>query len=210
MVKRTKQEALKTRERILDAAVEVFHRRGVARPSLTDVAKLAGVTRGAVYGHFENKSALFTALCDRILLPLEAVCAEGRSCRKPEPLAQLRENWVSFLTDAARDEQQRKILTIIIHRSELLEESGAIVERLRRGRAEGMASMEAMIRQAVDGGQLPVDLNVGRAVLAFHAGVAGLITDWLFAPDTFDLAVDAGPCVDALIDMLASAPSLRG
>src|SRR5690606_18567469 len=71
MARRSKAEALETRETILDAAIEVFHQHGVARPSLTEVARLAGVTRGAVYGHFRNKADLFNALCDRIRLPAE-------------------------------------------------------------------------------------------------------------------------------------------
>ena len=61
MVRRTKEDALETRKRILDAAVEVFNRLGVAQTSLNDVAKEAGVTRGAIYWHFTNKVAMFDA-----------------------------------------------------------------------------------------------------------------------------------------------------
>lgn len=60
---RSKDESLGTRERILDAVVEVFLWRGVVRASWADVGKLAGVTRGAVYGHLESKVDLFSALC---------------------------------------------------------------------------------------------------------------------------------------------------
>ncbi|MGK9806601.1 TetR family transcriptional regulator, partial [Salmonella enterica subsp. enterica] len=43
MARRTKEEALETRHRILDAAEAVFHARGVARPSLADIAEATGV-----------------------------------------------------------------------------------------------------------------------------------------------------------------------
>jgi TetR/AcrR family acrAB operon transcriptional repressor len=209
MPRRTREEAARTRERILDAAVEVFHAGGLARPSLTEVAERAGVTRGAVYGHFKNKSDVFSALCDRIDLPLEAVPAAAVSADVADPLGRLRDGWVSFLHGAATDELQRKILSIIFHRCELLEENGAILQRLHQGRRQGMGSMAELIRQAVARGQLPAALDVRRALLLFHAAVAGLLSDWLFESAEFDLAAEAAPAIDAVIEMLRLAPSLR-
>ena len=49
MVRRTKEDALATRNRILDTAECVFERRGVSRTSLNEIALAAGVTRGAIY-----------------------------------------------------------------------------------------------------------------------------------------------------------------
>jgi TetR/AcrR family acrAB operon transcriptional repressor len=60
MARATKEEALETRNRIIDAAEEVMFARGVAQTSLADVADAAGVTRGAIYWHFKNK-----AICSR-------------------------------------------------------------------------------------------------------------------------------------------------
>jgi AcrR family transcriptional regulator len=55
MVRRTRDEALATREALLDAAERVFCASGVTRATLGDVASAAGVTRGAVYWHFRDK-----------------------------------------------------------------------------------------------------------------------------------------------------------
>ena len=49
MARKTKLEALETRERLLDAGEVVFRQRGVTRTSLAEIAAAAGVTRGAVY-----------------------------------------------------------------------------------------------------------------------------------------------------------------
>ncbi len=62
MVRRTKEDAQETRNRILDTAVEVFNRQGVAETSLNDIAREAGVTRGAIYWHFANKVSMFDAM----------------------------------------------------------------------------------------------------------------------------------------------------
>ena len=59
MPRRTKEEAQQTREALIEAAEVVFHRKGVSASSLNDIAKEAGVTRGAVYWHFKKQTRHF-------------------------------------------------------------------------------------------------------------------------------------------------------
>ena len=58
-MRKTKEEAYQTRCNLLVAALSVFYERGVAQASLDEIAKAAGVTRGALYWHFKNKEDLF-------------------------------------------------------------------------------------------------------------------------------------------------------
>lgn len=60
-----KESQLQTRERLLDAAIEVFSRRGYYAASVDEVAAEAGYSKGAVYSNFSNKEELFLALIDR-------------------------------------------------------------------------------------------------------------------------------------------------
>ena len=79
MVRRTKEEALETRNRLLDSAEEMFQSQGVSRTTLQDIALHAGATRGAVYWHFKDKADLFDAMMERVTLPLESYfCHEQR------------------------------------------------------------------------------------------------------------------------------------
>ena len=55
----------RTRERLLDAAAEVFNRLGYHAASLEAVAEAAGFTKGAVYSNFATKNELFEALLRR-------------------------------------------------------------------------------------------------------------------------------------------------
>jgi TetR/AcrR family acrAB operon transcriptional repressor len=48
VARRTKDAALETRNALLDTAERVFSERGVSHTSLADIAKAAGVTRGAI------------------------------------------------------------------------------------------------------------------------------------------------------------------
>ena len=68
-MRRTKAEAEQTRHDLLDAAELLFDQQGVSRTSLADIAKAAGVTRGAVYWHFKNKSEVLAAIVERVHLP---------------------------------------------------------------------------------------------------------------------------------------------
>lgn len=62
----TREESRRrTRERLLDAAAEVFNRLGYHGASLEAVAEAAGFTKGAVYSNFATKGELFTALLTR-------------------------------------------------------------------------------------------------------------------------------------------------
>ncbi|MBE0342781.1 TetR family transcriptional regulator [Paenibacillus sp. 28ISP30-2] len=56
-----------TRTRILDASMRIFAKYGYAEATLNDVAAEEGMTKGAVYWHFSNKSDLYLTLCERSL-----------------------------------------------------------------------------------------------------------------------------------------------
>ncbi len=66
MARKTKEEAQATRESVLIAALDLFSEKGFSRTTFSDIAKRIGMTRGAVYWHFDNKSALLAALIDYV------------------------------------------------------------------------------------------------------------------------------------------------
>jgi AcrR family transcriptional regulator len=69
-----------TRERILEAAVEVLRRFGPEKATVVDVARALGVTHGSVYRYFPSKAALRDAVVNQwleaMMPPLDAVAAE--------------------------------------------------------------------------------------------------------------------------------------
>ena len=207
MAKRTKEDALETREKILDAAIEVFDRRGVSRPSLTEIAELAGVTRGAVYGHFQNKADLFSALADRIQLPDESLCqAPHHSC---DPIGELRNRWLFLYREVMSNEQWHRIFAIILLRCEWVPENGEINQRCNEGHAEGTVRLRNLIEGAVSVGQLPADLDIEMAVPVVHASIIGLLQEWLMNPEAFNIAEVGARHVEATLEMLEKSVHLR-
>src|SRR5579863_1002434 len=57
----------RTRTNLLDAAEEIFVRRGVAGASMEEIAAEAGFSRGAVYAHFGSREELLLAVMDRFI-----------------------------------------------------------------------------------------------------------------------------------------------
>jgi len=73
-------------EKILDSALELMVSRGYNATTVDDIAHKVGLTKGAVYFHFENKTAILTALLDiieKLLIGglLERVMGAGLSSR---------------------------------------------------------------------------------------------------------------------------------
>lgn len=204
MARVTAAEAAKTREKLLDAALEVFWEDGVARPSLTKVAARAGMTRGAIYGHFENKDAVFGALCDRYLLPA-AVLEAHRDAGADDPLGTLIA-WVEDVLHRARyDRPYRMLLEILFLKCEAVE-GDDVWDRLQYDSERARHHERELLTAAAAKGQLPADLDVDAATTAVHAMVGGLLR--LHA---LDRDLDVRPmitCIGSVLRALLRAEAL--
>jgi AcrR family transcriptional regulator len=69
-------------DRILDAAMRVFRRHGFRRSSIEQAAEEAGLTRQALYHHFDSKEALFRAVIERLYE--SGLAAEAAAARAAE------------------------------------------------------------------------------------------------------------------------------
>ena len=67
MARRRKEDAEKTRRRILASALSLFVRKGYERTTFNDIAARLKMTKGAVYWHFESKERLLVELVEEAL-----------------------------------------------------------------------------------------------------------------------------------------------
>ncbi|CAH2896114.1 MULTISPECIES: TetR family transcriptional regulator [Paraburkholderia] len=209
MVRRTKEEALETRNSILDAAERVFFEKGVSRTSLADIAQAAGVTRGAIYWHFSHKSDLFTEMFDRVLLPLDELKAASLDPNEPDPLGRLMEICIVCVRDTATDQRRRRVFDILFLKCELVEEMGPVMVRYQTNMREALIKIEGGLRNAISKGQLPEDLDTKLAAAMVHAFVGGSLRDMLFLPDATDFTALGERMVEGIFDALRLSPALR-
>ena len=99
MARKTKQQARETRQLILDVALRLFSQQGVSSTStsLATIAKAAGVTRGAIYWHFKNKSDLFNEIWELSDASISDLEIEYRAKFPNDPLSVIREILVYVL-----------------------------------------------------------------------------------------------------------------
>ncbi len=202
MARRTRKEALETRSRILDAAERVFSRRGVSRTSLDDIARAAGVTRGAIYWHFKDKADLFGAMLGRVALPMEEMLQRTSEAAGDDPLAHVRGRSVAVLRKVAGDARARRVFDVVAHKCEYVDEMAAVGRRINSMRANCLAQLESGFRNAIRRGLLPASVEARAAAVGLHALVDGLITNWLVDPKYFADARAAERIVDRYLEGL--------
>jgi TetR/AcrR family acrAB operon transcriptional repressor len=203
MARRTKEEAQATRSHILDTAELVFERHGVSGTSLHEIAKAAGLTRGAIYWHFTDKADLFNAMMERATMPLEeigSVCGFGGS---DVSLAQMRDGFRDLFKRIVADPQMRRVFAIAIHKVEYVDEMRAVRERHMQVRSDCLVDVERTLKAAIKRGELSRRIPARTAAIGLHALLDGLIQNWVLDPAGFDL-VKVGPqALDAYLAGLA-------
>jgi TetR/AcrR family acrAB operon transcriptional repressor len=207
MARRTKEEAAATRDSILDAAEKLFVEQGVSRTTLQHIASAAGVTRGAIYWHFDDKGALFNAMMERATLPLEAELQLLDEAESSDPLSDLRDYVLAVLRRTVEDPVARRVFEIATLKVEFVDELDAVRVRRQVSMNDWMARAERRIRLACDKGLIGRKVEPGAVALAMWTMIDGLIRNWMFDPKSFDL-LELGRCViDPYMDGLRAGRS---
>ena len=208
MARRTKQAALETRAQIIDAAEICFFRKGVSQTSLAEIAKTAGVTRGAIYWHFENKGEVLDALLLRAKTPVQHLEEASRSSDEPDPLGRLHALLAEIFRQVECDPSARRINEIIFHKCEYTDQMCDLREHMRLLRLQSLQKLESTLCNAISRGQLPEQLDVPMAARCLHAYVIGTLDTWLLRPEDFSLAERADHLAQGVIDIMRYSPAL--
>jgi AcrR family transcriptional regulator len=85
-----------TREKLLATARRLFGRDGYEATSVEAVLREAGVARGSLYHHFDNKPALFDAVLDQVVAETAAQAAAA-AAKHDDPVEGLRAGCATWL-----------------------------------------------------------------------------------------------------------------
>ncbi|MFG5408395.1 TetR family transcriptional regulator [Piscinibacter sakaiensis] len=204
MARRTKEEARATRDLLLDTAERVFHQRGVSRTSLNEIAAAAGVSRGAIYWHFEDKADLFNAMMMRVTLPMEQEVQGLGSPQAEDPLAQIRRSLLGALHKTATDPQVRRVFEIATHKVEYVDELSGVRERHLGVRNDCLHHVALALEQAMAQGRITDRVPARHIAFGLHALVDGLIQNWMLDPQAFDLVEVGGQVLEAYLAGLSA------
>ena len=142
-MRRTKAEAEQTRHDILKAALILFDEQGYVQTSLSDIARKAEVTRGAIYWHFDNKeqsdAALVKAQCDDLMRQNAAAISA------PDIWQTLGDNFIAYFHELIRSPDRLRF-----YRAFHQHGKAAPLEKLHQ---EYLALWQAQCRDAVKRGK---------------------------------------------------------
>lgn len=206
LVRHTKEEALATRHRLLDAAELLFQAQGVSHTSLNDIARQAGVTRGAIYWHFKDKADLFNAMMERVTLPLEQSLQALEADEQTDPLARICSGIREALVHIATDPHTRRVLEVATQKVEYVDELQAVRLRHLTVRHEFLQQVERGLRAAAARQAVTLAVPAAIAAQGLHALVDGLIQNWLLDSAAFKLASVGQDVVDVYLAGLGFQP----
>jgi len=199
MARRTKEEAAATRDSILDAAEQLFVEQGVSRTTLQHIASAAGVTRGAIYWHFDDKGALFNAMMERATLLFECAFGVLEAEGAADPLSDLRNFILEIFRVTEQNPQARRVFEIATLKVEFVDELDAVRVRRRQSQRDWMDHVEGRLRAGIRGGQVRADIDVHVVALGLWSMMDGVIRNWMFEPASFGLLETGAEILDVYL-----------
>jgi TetR/AcrR family acrAB operon transcriptional repressor len=194
-MRRTQDEADITRQNILDAALMVFSKVGYDAARLKDIAEQAGVTRGAIYHHFEGKADLYCILVgeawDRIEPLIEGAIKEGGSM-----VDIIKRVFVRKMAYTAKDDVFRAVNELQFFKTGMSPDLVDSVKWKREGFRQGVDGVAEAVRAGIAEGSIRPNIDPIKAGIANIALQTGLTILWMIDPDLFSLAGDAEDFAD--------------
>lgn len=182
------------RERLLDAALELYGTRGYVGTGVKDVCRAAGLTDRYFYESFRNSEELFTAAFDRTTEGLLALVAEAVAAAEPAPEPQARAAIGAFV--AALAEDPRKARLIFLERAA----AGAEAERHMRGTLRLFAALVAeTARPYLRKDASERDVQMGS--LSIVGAIERVMIEW----QEGELEASIGQVVDYLVEFFLAA-----
>jgi AcrR family transcriptional regulator len=154
------------RQAVIDATLALVEEGGFENVNLREVARRAGVSTGAPFRHFPNKTALLTAVAEEAMQFFRnEIVSEMKKLDNPDPLSSFRAIGIAYLNWAVRHPTHFQIISA----QSQIDFDGS--ESLRRDNEEVRALMEGV----------PPKIQFGGRALVFGLArmyVSGHFTQW--------------------------------
>ena len=194
--RRTQAErAADTRETLIAAARALFANPGFADVALETIVRDAGVTRGALYHHFADKTELFAAVFERVEAEMAQRMAEAvAAARETDPVEVMRLG-TRFWLDACADPEVQRIVLMDAPATLGWDRWTEIGQRYNIGVVTGL------LADAIDSGRIPPQ-PVEATALTMLGAVREATLYIARAKNQRQARKDAGVVMDRLIDSL--------
>ncbi len=189
-MRRSREDARETRRKIIEAAQRVFFNQGIARTTLEQIARAAGVTRGAIYWNFENKADLINAVHAEIQMPAEEILLQILAEDTPEALKRLEKHCADSLVQLHTDEHIRQVYSILLLKCEHSEETRLLNDRLRESKIRITQNLKMFFARLQQAGHISPDDEPRLLAAGLYGFMLGLYSDYLRYPDLYRMPED--------------------
>ena len=112
MARRSKTDAEKTRQQLIEAAARLFEERGYADTSVTDICAELAITKGALFHHFKSKEDLFREVWTNLQVDMDNAAREAAIAARSltDPYSAFLAGCRTYLKYAARRDYQQIVL----------------------------------------------------------------------------------------------------
>ena len=185
-------------DEVMDAALDLFMENGFAATRVGDIAKRAGLSKGAIYLYFDSKEAILKALIQRSIVPVVESSETLAQNMSGDPQMVIR-MIVTLIADRMNDPRIFAIPRLVIA------EAGNFPELAQMYRNEvierGFQALERLLKQGVEQGIFrPMNTRLAIRNIAGPLVVHGLLSS-AFKLDS-DTKVDPGDFVTSHLDIL--------
>ena len=199
-MRRTKQDAARTRIAIMDAALTCFERHGLASSTLDQIAAEAGCSKGAIYWHFKGKLEIFRAIREDTTLPMldRADMSLLHGCESP-PLARIEAYLLDVIESLKTDKRKRRTLAVMHFRCEYVGDMASELAALRKNTQRLVRAFEAAYEEAREKRQLAAGIVPKVAAAETLMVLNGLVRLGLLDTTAKGVAHDAAGIIKAHI-----------
>jgi TetR/AcrR family acrAB operon transcriptional repressor len=205
-MRRTKEDAAKTREAIVTAALACFERHGIGQSTLEQIATEAGVTKGAIYWHFSNKTEIFHALRQQVSLPLmdraDTTLLHGNEVPALERIGRFLD---ATLTLLETDRRTREALGVMHFKCEYVDSLAEELDDGRRNARRLAQALESAYAEALRDGSLRAELDPRVAAVETLVFLTGLTRLWLLDRGRCGIRRDARATISAHVESRRAA-----
>lgn len=188
MPRQSKEKAEETKLSILDAAELVFDLKGVSGATLEGIAAAAGLTRGAIYWHFDDKQALLEALLKRRIAPLIAQFRDGLRASAQPDIAALVVQTESVLRQLLSDPASLRVCRIMLLKCEFLSDAHPVKHEQERLFTAITAALESYFKRLkMQQGRDWPDISPAIAAKSYQCYILGLLMQYLKLPGLINL-----------------------
>lgn len=179
-MRRTKEDAARTRQSLVDAGLKLFGQRGYSGTTLRLIAEEAGCSRGPIYWHFANKEELFEEILAYSQAPLEQLVALHQHSSDPERAADdFSRRWLRLLVD---DTYFRQSFEIFLNKTEFTEAVSKTLVRERALTASLIATFAGWVTHYRQVQHIAAASASDTVALSMYAYLMGITQSWLFDP----------------------------